>query len=111
MGDHYAIFRGAYLTVVSLPPVADGSCTDVRSRRTVYGMDSRAPGQNTGRGSTRSCRPLGQVLAVPSCGRSQRAVFTMAIKRIACRKTDFADPRFRTPSRVSARSMGRQVFE
>ena len=96
MGDPRDIFRGVDVALVSLSAIGRRNPTNAGREHATSGMDTRPLGEKAGGGIPGTRGPLGEVVAMPSCGGSQRAIFALEIGRNPGRETDFADPSFRT---------------
>jgi len=95
MGERNWVFRPERVAVVSLPADGPGNGADDRTRRDPRRVGSWSIRPEKGGGIAWSSGTLRQVLALPSCGGSNRSFSALAIERDSGREKDLAHPSIR----------------
>jgi hypothetical protein len=95
MGEHNWLCRGDHIAVVSLLADGSGNGADDRARRDGRRVGSWSIGSEKGGGIAWPSGTFGQVLALPSCGGSDRGISPLAIGRNSGREKDLANPSVR----------------
>ena len=98
MGERNRVFRTERFAVVSLPADGPGSGADDRTRRDPRRVGSWSIRPEKGGGIAGTSGTFRQVLALSSCGGSDRAISALAIGRDSGREKDLAHPSIRAPA-------------
>ena len=98
MGERHGVLRGSPITLISLPADGPGNGADDKTRRDPRRVGSWPLRPEKGSGIAWTRGTFRKVLALPSCGGSDRSISTLAIGRDSGREKDLAHQSVRAPA-------------